>query len=262
MARPKFVQLPSRTIERFRPLLGEDYARTEAAAERAREQFEGRAIWHISSTVRGGGVAEILHSLLPYVRGAGIDTRWVVLRERPEFFALTKRLHNDLHCRRGGAGELGEEERRLYEDTLAESARHLTPLLREGDLVFLHDPQTAGLVPAVKAAGTTVIWRCHIGVDHPDETARAAWRFLLPYVRSADGYVFSRPEYVWDQLDPERVRIMAPSIDPFAPKNQDLEPATVTAILRAIGSATVTRRRRPPSRGPTARPAGSSARAR
>jgi trehalose synthase len=235
VARPKFVQLPSRGIERFRPLLGEDYAQTEAAAERAREQFEGHAIWHVSSTVRGGGVAEMLHSLLPYVRGAGIDTRWVVLRERPEFFALTKRLHNNLHCRRTGGHELGTAERQLYEDTLADSARHLTPLLRAGDIVFLHDPQTAGLVQAAKAAGATVIWRCHIGADRPDETARAAWHFLLPYLRDADAYVFSRREYVWDPLDRGRVRIMAPSIDPFAPKNQDLEPATVKAILRAIG---------------------------
>ena len=215
-------------------MLGDDYPRVEAAAERARRQFEGRAIWHVSSTLRGGGVAEILHSLLPYVRGAGLDTRWVVLRERPQFFALTKRLHNSLHGRPGDGDEFGEEDRRLYEQTLAESAGHLSPLLREGDIVFLHDPQTAGLVPAAKAAGAAVIWRCHIGADHPDDTARAAWNLLLPYLRHADGYVFSRREYVWDTLDRDRVRIMAPSIDPFSPKNQDLDPETVTAILRAI----------------------------
>ncbi len=235
MARPKFVQIPSHPIQRFGPLLGDDYPRVEAAAERARQQLEGRAIWHVSSTLRGGGVAEMLHSLLPYVRGAGLDTRWVVLRERPEFFALTKRLHNNLHCQPGDGGGLDEEERRLYEMTLAESARHLTPLLREGDIVFLHDPQTVGLVPAAKAAGATVIWRCHIGVDRPDDTARAAWGFLLPYLRNADVYVFSRGEYVWDGLDRDRVRIMAPSIDPFSPKNQDLDAETVTAILRTIG---------------------------
>jgi trehalose synthase len=235
LARPKFVQIPSHPIERFRPLLGGDYPLVEAAAERARQQLEGRAIWHVSSTLRGGGVAEMLHSLLPYVRGAGLDTRWIVLRERPEFFALTKRLHNNLHCQPGDGGGLDEGERDLYEGTLAESGRQLTPLLREGDVVFLHDPQTAGLVPAVKAAGATVIWRCHIGADHPDETARAAWSFLLPYLRGADVYVFSRREYAWDVLDRDKVRIMAPSIDPFSPKNQDLDPGTVTAILRAIG---------------------------
>jgi trehalose synthase len=235
LARPKFVQIPVHPIERFKPLLGDEYPRVEAAAERARRQLEGQAIWHVSSTLRGGGVAEMLHSLLPYVRGAGLDTRWVVLRERPEFFALTKRLHNNLHCQLGDGGGLGEEERGLYEETLTDSAHYLVPLLREGDIVFLHDPQTAGLVPAVKAVGATVIWRCHIGVDHPDDTARAAWSFLLPYLRDADAYVFSRRKYVWDALDGDRVRIMAPSIDPFSPKNQDLDPETVTAILRAIG---------------------------
>jgi len=87
MALPKFVQVPPQPLERFKELLGaERYAGIEQAAERARGALLGRAIWHVSSTMRGGGVAEILHSLLPYVRGAGIDTRWVVLREAEEFF--------------------------------------------------------------------------------------------------------------------------------------------------------------------------------
>src|ERR1041384_2897941 len=119
VARPKFVQIPPHPLDRFEPLLGEDYSRIEAAAARAREAFEGRAVWHVSSTLRGGGVAEMLRSLLPYARGAGIDTRWVVLRERAEFFALTKRLHNNLHGDRGDGGPLGAEQRELYERTLA-----------------------------------------------------------------------------------------------------------------------------------------------
>ena len=236
MARPKFVQLPSRTIERFRPLLGEDYARTEAAAERARGQFEGRAIWHISSTVRGGGVAEILHSLLPYVRGAGIDTRWVVLRERPDFFALTKRLHNDLHCRRTGA----QRARRLGAAALrgrpcrerpppdAAAARRRPRLpARSADRRSGRDGQGRGDDR-------------DLALPHrrrPPRRDRQGGLALPPPLRARapTRYVFSRPEYVWDGLDRDRVRIMAPSIDPFAPKNQDLEPATVTAILRAIG---------------------------
>jgi trehalose synthase len=235
VARPKFVQIPPHRLDRFAPLLGDDYAAVEAAAARARRLFAGRAVWHVSSTLRGGGVAEMLRSLLPYVRGAGIDTRWVVLRERTEFFALTKRLHNNLHGDPGDGGELGEEERRLYESTLAASAAHLTPLLQAGDVVFLHDPQTAGLVPAVRAAGARVVWRCHIGVDRPNRLARRAWGFLAPYVGPADACVFSRREYVWDALDEGRVWTMAPSIDPFSPKNQGLEPATVEAILGTIG---------------------------
>jgi trehalose synthase len=185
--------------------------------------------------MRGGGVAEMLHSMLPYSRGAGIDTRWVVLRERPEFFVVTKRLHNHLHGDPGDGGVLGEEERGLYQRTLEESARHLVPLLRERDIVFLHDPQTAGLAPSVKETGVSVVWRCHIGADRPDQTVRAAWDFLAPSVRDADAYVFSRREYVWDALDPERARVMAPSIDPFSPKNEELDAETVEGIVDVIG---------------------------
>ncbi|HEX2708640.1 MAG TPA: glycosyltransferase [Solirubrobacterales bacterium] len=235
MAVPKFVEIPSHPLARFEPILGEDYGRIEEAAARARRLFVGRAIWHVSSTLRGGGIAEMLRSLLPYVRGAGIDTRWVVLREQPEFFALTKRLHNNLHGVEGDGGDLGPRERRLYESTLATSAPHLLPLVQEGDVVFLHDPQTVGLAAAARAAGATVVWRCHIGVDRPNDLTRRAWAFLAPHVRAAELCVFSRDAYVWDVIDRERARTMAPWIDPVTPKNQELEPATVEAILGAIG---------------------------
>jgi trehalose synthase len=235
MARPKFVQIRPRTLDRFAPLLGEDYRRVETMAARARERFEGRAIWHVSSTMRGGGVAEMLRSMLSYARGAGIDTRWIVLRERAEFFALTKRLHNNLHGDPGDGGPLGAPERELYEGTLTKSAGYLVPLLQAGDVVFLHDPQTAGLAAAAKAAGARVVWRCHIGADTPNPVVRGAWDFLAPYLRPADAYVYSRDAYVWDMLDGERARTMAPSIDPFSPKNEDMDASTVERIVGTIG---------------------------
>jgi trehalose synthase len=237
MARPEFAHIPPRQLEQFRDLLGDDYAAIEAAAARAREVFAGRAIWHVSSTMHGGGVAELLHAFLPYVRGVGVDTRWVVLRERPEFFELTKRLHNNLHGVGGDGGPLGEEQRELYEETLAGSAYYLLPLLQERDVVFLHDPQTAGLAPAVKAVGPQVVWRCHVGADHASEVTHRAWDFLDPYVDVADAYIFSRPEYVWDGLDRDRVSVMAPATDPLMPKNEELDPATVEGIIRVIGLA-------------------------
>lgn len=236
MAVPKFVQIPPQRLDRYEPLLGgERFADFERAAERARREFAGMAIWHVNSTARGGGVAEILHALLPYVRGAGVDTRWVVLREREEFFAVTKRLHNHLHGDRGDGGELGEEERHTYESTLAASADQMSRLVAPGDVVYLHDPQTAGLVGAMQEMGARVIWRCHVGVDRPNELVRRAWDFLRPYLENADAFVFSRREYIWDGLDEERVWLMPPAIDPFSPKNQDLDAKTVDAILREIG---------------------------
>ncbi len=236
MANPKFIPLVSEPLERYRPLLGdEELDRLLEIGRRAAERFAGRAIWHISSTARGGGVAELLHCLLPYARDARVDVRWVVLREGPEFFAVTKRIHNRLHGDPGDGGPLGEDERRLYESVLRANSDALGSLMQEGeDVVYLHDPQTAGMVPLLRERGVKVVWRCHVGVDRPDELVRETWDFLRPYVAQADAYVFSRREYVWDGLDRAKVWCMPPVIDPFSPKNQDLDPAVTASILKAI----------------------------
>jgi trehalose synthase len=237
VAQPKFVPIAAQPLERFRALLGAEYEEVEQVAAWAGRSFAGRAIWHISSTARGGGVAELLRTMLPYVRDAGVDTRWVVLRESAEFFRLTKRIHNRLHGNAGDGGPLGEEERRLYESTLVESGEEIGRLCQEGDLIYLHDPQTAGLIPVSKRRGLKVIWRCHVGVDEPNGTVRSAWDFLRPYVERADAYVFSRRQYLWEGLDEARTWFMPPVVDPFTPKNQELDGPTVEAVLKAIGVA-------------------------
>jgi trehalose synthase len=107
--------------------------------------------------------------------------------------------------------------------------------VREGDVVILHDPQTAGMVDAMRGAGAAVIWRCHVGLDHPNELAREAWAFLLGYVLDAHAYVFSRESFAWQGLARDRVVVIPPSIDAFAPKNEELDPETVRAVLRAAG---------------------------
>lgn len=231
------VSVPSFPIERFRDLLGDRYADVEHSVARAAAVFAGRAVWHVNSTARGGGVAELLQSLLAYTRGAGVDSRWAVIEGDPAFFEVTKRLHNRLHGASGDGGELGEEQRGQYEDTLASAARALASRVRARDVVFCHDPQTAGLVPALADTGARVVWRCHIGVDDPNELARGAWDFLRPYIEPADALVFSRREFVWEGIDEERVWIVAPSIDAFSPKNQDLAPECVAAILGVMGLA-------------------------
>jgi trehalose synthase len=235
VANPKFVQIPANPLERFKPMLGEQFAEIERVAAWAREDFAGRAIWHVSSTARGGGVAELLGTLLPYARDAGVDVRWVVLREGPEFFAVTKRLHNHLHGDPGDAGPLDEDARRLYESVLRANTEALAPLMQRGDIVYLHDPQTAGMVPALCEQGLKVVWRCHVGVDRPNDLVRGAWDFLRPFVEPADAYIFSRRDYVWDGLDEKKVWYMPPVIDPFSPKNQELEPGVTAAILKQIG---------------------------
>jgi trehalose synthase len=235
MADPKFVPIPTHPLERFRPLLADEYAEIERVAGWAQQAFAGRAIWHVSSTARGGGVAELLHCLLPYARDAGVDVRWVVLREGPEFFTVTKRLHNHLHGDPGDGGELDAEAKQLYQRTLQANVDALKPQMQKGDVVYLHDPQTAGMVAGLCDHGLKVVWRCHVGVDHPNDLARGAWDFLRPCLEHADAYVFSRREYIWDGLDKEKVWLMPPVIDPFSPKNQDLDPSVVSGVLKEIG---------------------------
>jgi trehalose synthase len=206
------------------------------AAERlGREKLAGRRVWNVNFTAQGGGVAEMLRPLLGYARGVGVDARWAVIEGEPAFFAVTKRLHNRLHGMVGDGGPLGEAERAIYERALARNGEELAELVAPGDIVMLHDPQTAGLIPRLRECGAKVVWRCHVGLDVPNELAREAWWFLEPYVLRAEAYVFSRAAFVWDELDPARRAIIAPSIDVFAPKNRELATHRVQQILAATG---------------------------
>src|SRR4051794_16012955 len=213
-----------RPMDGFERLLGPDAARdlTPRLKEVGRA-LDGRSVWNVNSTESGGGVAEMLGSLLGYAAGAGVDARRLVVDGDEAFFELTKRIHNRLHGDEGDGGDLGDDERRCYESVLGSEASQLSKHLREGDVVILHDPQTAGLADAAKGAGATVVWRCHVGVDRPDDVVRSAWSFLRAYVERADAQVFTRKAYVWDGLDGGRVAVIAPSIDAFAPKNRDLD---------------------------------------
>ena len=222
--------------ERFATVAGaEQWAEFEDLINRAGEALRGRVIWSVNSTARGGGVAEMLLSLTAYARGAGVDSRWAVIEGDPDFFHVTKRIHNHLHGHAGDGGELGPAEHAIYERTLAANASDLAKLIRPQDIVLLHDPQTAGLVDAVKERGAKVIWRAHIGLDLPNDIARTAWDFLIPYVVNADAFVFSRSAYVWEGLPEDKITIIPPSIDAFSAKNIGLTPPHVLGVLNAAG---------------------------
>lgn len=229
------VPIAPASPERFRALIGEDYAEVDEAIAAAQRLLSGRVIWHVNSTARGGGVAEMLQSLLAYARGAGVDVRWLTIGGTPDFFKITKRIHNHLHGADGDGGGLGTAERKIYERQLLEAADELVGLVHTGDIVYIHDPQPAGLIPHTKSMGTRIVWRCHVGIDHPNELARQAWDFLRLYVDDADAYVFSRREFVWDGLETDRLWLVPPSIDAFSPKNEELDAEAVRAILNVIG---------------------------
>jgi trehalose synthase len=231
------VRIGSLPVERFETILPPgSSSRVLEAVERAHRVIGDRVIWNINSTAAGGGVAEMLMSLLAYAHGAGVNARWLAISGNEPFFQITKRIHNNLHSAPGDGGPLGEAEREIYESALAPNLAELLDLVSPDDVVIVHDPQPAGLIPALKKElGVPVIWRCHVGIDVPTDIARRAWKFLIPYVEPADAYVFSRRAFVWEGLDDAKINVIAPVIDAFSPKNQELDPGTVRAILRVAG---------------------------
>ena len=230
------VNVQALTPERLSPLIGpERTERFDKFARAAHDMLSGRVVVNVNSTPTGGGVAEMLRTLLAYARGVGVDTRWFVINGDPHFFAITKRIHNHLYGALGDGGPLGEAEHRHYEDVLRANAAELLTVVRPRDIVLLHDPQVAGLAADLARAGATVVWRCHVGSDTTNDHVEEAWAFLRPYLDDVDAYVFSRAEFAPPWAEPEHVFVIPPSIDPFATKNQAMEPDEVDAVLRYVG---------------------------
>jgi trehalose synthase len=186
-------------------------------------RMRGRSIQHVNSTAVGGGVAEILTRLVPLTRELGIDVRWDVIKGGEAFFALTKRLHNGLH---GAPCTITKEDHEVFDETTAENLRTLA--LGE-DVVFIHDPQPAGLIQKIPNR-THAVWRCHIDVSEP---APDAWGFIRPWVEQYAAMVVSEPDFARDVDIPQF--LVAPSIDPLSDKNRDLEPELVHEVTLRHG---------------------------
>lgn len=228
--------VPAMAPERFASVLSRgEYEALLGLVEHAARELHGRVIWNVNSTAKGGGVVEMLRPLLGYCRGAGVDARWAVISGQPAFFGITKRIHNRLHGFDGDGGPLGDAERHVYEQTLAASAAELSELVHPQDIVILHDPQTAGLAAAVRETGATVMWRCHVGLDAANDRAREAWDFLRGYVLNAHVFIFHRASFAWEGLPRERISVIHPSIDAFAPKNAHQEREQSLAIMASAG---------------------------
>jgi trehalose synthase len=192
-------------------------------------------VWNINATATGGGVAEMLRALVGYAAGVGIAARWTVIDGDERFFVITKRIHHWLHGADGDRGPLGEDEAAHYERVLDDNGRLLRQRVRRDDIVIVHDPQPAGLIPLLKSLGASVVWRCHVGATNANDRTDQAWSFLRPYVEMADAFVFSRAQYAPTWMAPTKVWTIPPSIDPFSPKNQELDDETVRAIMHRIG---------------------------
>jgi len=210
--------------------LSRSVAELRAHASARAPMLRGRTVWMVSSTARGGGVAEMMPRVVGMLRELGVSTRWVVVDPaEPEFFSLTKRLHNLIH----GSGEpvLSAADRALYDRVSTGLATELEPRLADGDVLVVHDPQPLGAGARVRSSRRIdAVWRCHIGLDEDLPQSRAAWDFLAPDLARYDRAVFTAAEYVPPQLA-RSATVMPPSIDPLSHKNRDLSVHKLVGIL-------------------------------
>jgi trehalose synthase len=189
-------------------------------------KLRGLRVVHINATADGGGVAEILRSVVPLLQDLGLHARWYVLPPDDDFFAVTKQFHNWLQ---GQSGEIATDHQRTYTaylERLAAQMRHL-----DADVWVIHDPQPVALRSLVPLGGAA-IWRCHIDCSTPNGAVR---EYLLPWLQTYDRTLFSMPEYVLPGLTAEQVRIVQPAIDPLAPKNRPLARIEAQTVLGRLG---------------------------
>jgi len=187
-------------------------------------KLSGKVVQNINSTFVGGGVAEILSHMVPLLGQLDVDARWNVIKGDDEFFRVTKKFHNALH---------GRPERITAEDFalfMEATRKNIKELELYGDIIFVHDPQPAGLVSRKKELGNKWVWRCHIDVSHPNEDV---WNFLQPFVVQYDAAVFSAPAFSHEL--PIRQFLISPSIDPLSDKNKELPQPTIDSVLAKYG---------------------------
>jgi len=234
------VPAMSRIVQVEHPPTLADYAalgHLTAAVEQLRQDaapvaplLQGRTVWMVNSTAKGGGVAEMLPGLVQLLRDLGIRAEWAVIEsQQPEFFELTKHIHNLIH----GSGDprLGAAERALYESVNRSNATALAELVKPGDILVVHDPQPLPLGPMLnEGTGVRTVWRCHIGLDEENAATRAAWSFLEPYLGHYQHAVFSASEYIPPFLA-DRATVIYPGLDPLASKNREMHLHEIVRIL-------------------------------
>jgi trehalose synthase len=199
-------------------------------ARRVVPRLQGRKVWMVNSTSRGGGVAEMLPTMIALLRDLGIETDWVTIESRmSSFFDLTKRIHNMIHGE--GDPQLPADSREIYEEVNRSNAESLGRLMKPGDILVVHDPQPMPLAAFLRPHhDIKAIWRCHIGLDQDNAATRAAWEFLARYGDAYDHAVFSAPEYIPYFLA-GRSTLIHPAINPLSEKNQELHLHKLVGIL-------------------------------
>lgn len=207
-----------RVLEDYRDIVGDQAIFNIFAKAR---NLYGKRMLHINSTYQGGGVAEILVSLIPLMNDVGIDTEWKVLHGNPDFFDITKKFHNGLQ---GEKINLTKIKRQLYVEA-NEAFSVYTHL--DDECVVIHDPQPLPLIKFYRKRQPW-FWRCHVDLSKPE---RELWNFLKGFILRYDRMIISDEEYRRKHL-PVQQTVMFPAIDPLSPKNKVLSDSDIAKYLK------------------------------
>jgi trehalose synthase len=196
--------------------------------------LKSRTIWMINSTAIGGGVAEMLPSQLRILRSLDVQIEWLVIETGDtDFFNHTKRIHNAIHG--SGSGSFTNTDRAIHERVNRKNLPRALELIRDGDIVVIHDPQPMPLAGMLKEQRDILtIWRCHIGLEESNETTRGVWNYLQAYFGDYDHFIFSLREYVLPGIA-DRTSLIPPSIDPLSHKNRTLQVHKNISIMVQAG---------------------------
>lgn len=186
------------------------------------DALKGMRIIHINSTAQGGGVAEILHKLIPLSQALGLNAEWKVIKGDADFFQCTKSFHNALQ---GNQTMPSNSLLKKYEEINALNAEELRPILEEADIVFVHDQQPAALIKHFPNRKGKWVWRCHVDASRPN---RHVWKYLRDFIVLFDASVFSLDEFA--QKLPHPIYLIPPSIDPLSEKNIELSKDEIASI--------------------------------
>lgn len=219
------VALGHKTLTDYTHIVGKEL--TEQIRQLA-EPLKGKRVLHVSATAFGGGVSEILYTLVPLMRDVGIDAHWHVIFGKEEFFNATKLLHNSLQ---GAEETLSEEQWEVFDEINQMNAEGLQG---DWDVVVVHDPQPIGLRRGALEKGRKWVWRCHIDLSTPNP---APIERLLPMIEEYDASVWHMEQYVPNDMGRHRdaVNIIPPAIDPLSPKNMAFSPEDAAFVCRQFG---------------------------
>ncbi len=218
------VELGQKSLADYRPIAGEQVV---AEIRALAEPLRGARVVHVNATAFGGGVAEMLVTLVPLMRDVGLEAEWQVIEGEDEFFNVTKACHNGLQGMDVPfTGAMKEVWRRYNERNAARFAG-------EYDFVVVHDPQPAGMLRYHgRGGGKHWAWRCHIDTSHPNP---AYWDFFAPYIAEYEAGIFTMEQYVGPGVNPAHLAIVTPTIDPLSPKNAPMAEDTAREVVARFG---------------------------